>query len=703
VNKNLARFLKVCLLAAIAWPAPLHAQVRASSGGLVGTFDGGVYFRGGTTETGDELWRSDGSELGTRLVADITPGSDSTSFRGFLSAGSMLYFVTGSKLWKTDGTAAGTVVVKDFGSTNLTLLPERVNGKILIFILDGSTPFPNNHGNLWASDGMTDAAVLLTPGGSSTFQYASSAVAYKGSVYFSGKGGLWRTDGTVAGTVRVKEVPGTWVTELTVADQTLFFRNTTSSSPGNTNIWKSDGTESGSILLKTFGDISYGSAAVGGMFYFAAWESGKGTELWKSDGTAAGTTLVKDIRPGTGSSEPRGFGTLGGKLLFSADDGSTGRELWKSDGTDSGTTRVKDIYPGQPTSIWFSYGFTVLGDAAFFNADDGVHGWELWKTDGTEAGTVLVRDLLPGATSWGGPSLGVSSDSLLFFTAVDEGNSARRLWRSDGTTAGTIRVTDPPNITLSDVTASEGQGGTALAAVRVSLSGGYSSSVSVNYATADGTGLAGTDYTATQGTITFAPGQTSRFVMVPVRGDTSTETDETFTLTLSSPANGTIIRNAAQVTIRNDDPPVAAATISQYRLYSNTTLEHLYTTDSNEYAVLGTRGWTQEGIAYRMFADGGTYNGVAAVPFYRLYNPGSLQHHWTTDPNETAVLSQSEFWVYEGIVGYILPTPATGAQALYRLAHAGAQLHLWTTDLNEYVTLQGRGWTAEGIVGYVLP
>ncbi|MEB3831575.1 ELWxxDGT repeat protein, partial [Phormidium sp. CCY1219] len=67
-----------------------------------------------------------------------------------------------------------------------------------------------------------------------------------------------------------------------------------------------------------------------------------GFELWKSDGTAAGTVLVKDIRSGSGSSNPSNLTNINGTLYFGADDGTNGFELWKSDGTAAGTVLVKD-------------------------------------------------------------------------------------------------------------------------------------------------------------------------------------------------------------------------------------------------------------------------------------------------------------------------------------------------------------------------
>lgn len=143
--------------------------------------------------------------------------------------------------------------------------------------------------------------------------------------------------------------------------------------------------------------------------------------------------------------------------------------------------------------------------------------------------------------------------------------------------------------------------------------------------------------------------------------------------------------------------------VARYRVYSPVTLEHLLTTDANEYTVLGQRGWTQEGVSHKIYNGPVQIDGVDAVPDYRLYHGGIRQHLWTTDRNEYDVLG-TRGWTQEGFDGYLLQTAVQGVSVpLYRLSHGYLPLHLWTTDLNEYTVLATRGWTQEGIVGHVLP
>ena len=143
----------------------------------------------------------------------------------------------------------------------------------------------------------------------------------------------------------------------------------------------------------------------------------------------------------------------------------------------------------------------------------------------------------------------------------------------------------------------------------------------------------------------------------------------------------------------------------RFRLYSDGTKEHLYTTDFFEYSQLPQCcAWTPEGPIYKVLKGPGFFSGVGGVPYYRLYNPYSFQHHWTADTNEYNSLP-GVGWVQEGIDGYILPRQAEGALPLYRLyLNAAGGLHLWTIDNNEvqYLTTTS-GWTYEGLAGYVIP
>jgi hypothetical protein len=314
----------------------------------------------------------------------------------------------------------------------------------------------------------------------------------------------------------------------------------------------------------------------------------------------------------------------------------------------------------------------------------------------------------PGETSkvvrvsLAGPK-GVGPNKDLFLVLSNPTNASL----AKGTGIGTLVyvTTGAVSVYVDDPTVAEGYQGVTLLGFTLSLSnGGVSGPVKVDYTTADGTAVAGTDYTAQSGTLTFAGVRKQGSIVVAIHGNSTPGSNRTFFLNLSNAVGVAIAKAQGTGTILDDDPTPAATTVAQYRLYSPDTKEHLYTTDANEYAVLATRNWLQEGTAYTMFKDGGSYGGQYAIPLYRMYHPGILQHHWTTDANEVSTLAPIGIWNYEGIAGYVLPSAGTGTTPLYRLRLNAPPLHIWTTDLNEKTVLSTqRGWEYEGVVGHVIP
>lgn len=137
----------------------------------------------------------------------------------------------------------------------------------------------------------------------------------------------------------------------------------------------------------------------------------------------------------------------------------------------------------------------------------------------------------------------------------------------------------------------------------------------------------------------------------------------------------------------NYSPAYAEDTTDVYRLWEPITGEHLYTTDWGETSYLNSNtDWIYEGTAFKAGQEG--------HPVYRLYNPYGNVHHLTNDAHEKEILV-SNGWNYEGVIfnsdiGKRIP--------VYRLYCA--PYHLWTTDYNEYATLPSAGWSQEGIAFY---
>ena len=125
---------------------------------------------------------------------------------------------------------------------------------------------------------------------------------------------------------------------------------------------------------------------------------------------------------------------------------------------------------------------------------------------------------------------------------------------ADAQGVGTIVNDDlDPTVSVGNASVVEGDIGTTTLSLPVTLSGPSGREVDVDYATSDGTATAGSDYSATSGTLVFAAGETSKQIDVSVTGDLLVEGNQTFTVTLSSPFNADLGASVATGTITNDD------------------------------------------------------------------------------------------------------------------------------------------------------
>ncbi len=153
------------------------------------------------------------------------------------------------------------------------------------------------------------------------------------------------------------------------------------------------------------------------------------------------------------------------------------------------------------------------------------------------------------------PVVGDTGDEIDETFSVALSSPSHAVLGAPSSATATVNDDDGPVISIagpaSQVT--EGNSGTSNATFTVTLSAASPQPVTVSYATANGSAAAGSDYTSAAGTVTFTPGQTSRTVTVAVKGDTVDENDETFSVNLSAPADGTLGTATAAATIRDDD------------------------------------------------------------------------------------------------------------------------------------------------------
>ncbi len=244
-------------------------------------------------------------------------------------------------------------------------------------------------------------------------------VSADGVLYFQGfapgtsDNELWRSDGTAAGTWRVKDIVpgenGSWPSGLTWLGAELLF---TGEGPSGTELWRSNGTEAGTIPIPLADGAQPRSfsgtwTVADGRYYFAAQDPDHGLEPWSYDGLTA--SRIVDLLPGPGSSlvsaypdgEQALFETFGSQAIFTATDGVYGTEIWRTDGSEGGTVRISDIAPG-PASIHLPVFWAVhesaLGGRPFIAEHQPAIGERLWRLNAFGTAMDLV-DTLNSSTS----------------------------------------------------------------------------------------------------------------------------------------------------------------------------------------------------------------------------------------------------------------------------------------------------------------
>jgi len=384
---------------------------------------GQVFFRAADAAHGFELWRSDGTLAGTRMVRDICPGRCDSQLAGPRDLlGQAVFLATdpghGPQVWTTDGTAAGTHRVTSLpaGAFEPFTFEIAALGSQLFFpATDGQ------HGEeLWTAGGRAFGgrlmADLAVSGQSST---PRGLTPLKDRLVFRAGGGLWSTAGAPETTVPASSSVGCLARDgtcwLTAAGPWAYFVGWYEpTAPGQYWLWRTDGTPAGTLPLAP--DTRAAPVAWMGLAAFA-----KGYELWASDGTVAGTRKAVDLPDG--ASNLYGLTALGQDLYFGGNLG-----LFHADGLASAATLVS----AEPHFDWSSSPhFTRAGSLVYFVASDEVRRTEIWRTDGSQVGTFPIS--IPEYSDESVLDLTEYKGRLYFFTGARRG-----LWRTDGTAEGTV-------------------------------------------------------------------------------------------------------------------------------------------------------------------------------------------------------------------------------------------------------------------------
>jgi ELWxxDGT repeat protein len=374
------------------------ASLTAVSNRLFFTADDGV--------TGRELYVSDGTSPGTKLVKDVRPGRRGSAPRELTPLGTRLFFIAndgrnGPGLYVTDGTAAGTKRLRNrrpCDGESRSMISH--GGKLYLAAYNRRT----GACNLIVSDGTRTGTKLAVRGIAGFYL----PVSFQGRIFFVDTTGgvphskLWRTNSAVTRIKLVKQVNSGWINQLTVAGKLLFF--SAADPTGEMALWKSDGTSGGTkkIVGGAAAPLSPGGLTnLSGNLLFTSFrrigETVMDRGLWTSDGTAAGTKLVKELLFFDRARLTR----AGNRVYFTVHDDSSGSALWRSNGTPTGTRLVKrepvdDVMAAIAGVVYMSGGQSAL-----------------WRSDGSPAGTYEV----PGGMRnvWNLTAV----DGSLFFTGTD--------------------------------------------------------------------------------------------------------------------------------------------------------------------------------------------------------------------------------------------------------------------------------------------
>ncbi len=444
-----------------------------------------VYFNLSSSTYGSEPWVTDGTEIGTRILKDLNPGTGGSQPQAFEKVGNnIMFFATDNfynrKLWKTDGTEAGTVIpfTNIGGTMNYQPFWHIALGNYYYFFA--------NYNKLYKTDGTNLS--LVDSGG---VPLGNSMVLVNGNIYFFKKNvndyELWKSNGLTAEKIKTIIVSNDALEVKFQAGQTkvffVIYKFTNASFQNITQHWVSDGTPVGTYNLNSInstfsvGSLNTSINIINDNYYFSAFDNNNGFELWKSDGTSSGTSIVKNINKDFGSSNPTQFVSLNNTVFFVANDIKHDNEIWVTKGTaastqlfidynSSGSVKVNfgsDIYgmsafgnniiaqiannvvkfnENNPPSVIHNSGllnpknpeFTQFNNKLYFKGWDIANaGYELYSTDG-----LTVEKIKDFTTDFNGgePTKFLVYQGYLYFTT--ENNS--KLWRSDGTEVGTILI-----------------------------------------------------------------------------------------------------------------------------------------------------------------------------------------------------------------------------------------------------------------------
>jgi ELWxxDGT repeat protein len=340
-----------------------------------------LFFSAIDAAAGRELWVTDGTRPGTRLVADLRAGPWASSPRALTALGDRVFFFADAlggaelELWQSDGSAAGTSLLFD-GSGSPSFAAERMVGlgRSVCFLAGTAAEW-----RLWRSDGTPQGTFELAVLGSK--ERSPELVAWNDRVWFERDDGvhgreLWSSDGSNPPALVVDLRPGpasAGIETLVAGPHSLWFRAVDASGLG---MYASDGSGAGTFRLIGLAEDPWTCCALGLVVpvgtrraFFRANDLIHGNSLFVSDGTAVGTARLPITIPHPAPwQHPMVLSR--GQLIFVGQDAVHGDEPWR---LDPGATAqpVGWACASSPPAPRLSAGDPVLGASSHVVASDG--------------------------------------------------------------------------------------------------------------------------------------------------------------------------------------------------------------------------------------------------------------------------------------------------------------------------------------------
>ncbi len=393
------------------------------------SFQNKLFFVANDGVNGLEVWSSDGTVTGTTMLKDINPNSASgiAYEPNFIPHNGLLYFagddgLNGQELWVTDGTTNGTNMVANLSTqTNSYCIITTWNGKL--WLVENSTgQFASD---IFVSDGTALGTYKLSDSIPSFSNKNQSLNYYSGKLVFNNKLVLtvadstyFLTDGTLAGTQQLPVIGSYLLNSAITTNSYIYYQ-------GIGGLFRTDGTVNGTVNV--FPDFASNLVEVNGHVCFLSTLGTFGNEPWVTDGTVVGTVRLKDVCPGNcdlvSTSGHWRFIHYNGNLYFEGDNSSGNSDLWVTDGTPTGTLKLTP--PAQTNSNTYigvekGYGGIVYNNCLYFNANYDNAGNELWKyCDGSVGIVEANKDELkiyPNPTSNIITIKGITPNTLIVIT-----------------------------------------------------------------------------------------------------------------------------------------------------------------------------------------------------------------------------------------------------------------------------------------------